>query len=183
MLLNNSIKYSNLNSSHLLKYLNENFIFLKKKKNYLFKPYISLKFYKYFQSFSSFFFSYLNAIKKTDYSYHLEIKSIIYNSTFLFNYSFLNNWLLTFFNYTFCIKLKTSSNKKFKNLIQKKIQLLKHTKRSFFFLKILKFYFYLLKFKSFYKFYNFIMLDTFLNFKKSYVYVNKINLYKKLINN
>lgn len=91
---------------------------------------------------------------------------------------------MNFFSYLFYLKLskkKKSSSDGIFNL-EKKIVILNHKKRQFFFLKILKNY-YFLKNTSFSKFYIFIMFDTFLNLKNSYLYKNKISLYKKLLSN
>lgn len=178
---------NNLDMTNYFLTMSKNTNYLKKKKN-IFLNQKSIKFYKFFFSFSKLFFSSFletSASNYRNYSYHLEIFSSLKNNLYLNNFLFLNSWYLNFFNFLFFLKIDNLKGRKLneKSNSQKSINILNSKKRDFYYFKIIKNYFYILKYSKFSKYYYHIMFDTYLNFKNSYVYKNKINLYKKLISN
>ena len=160
-------------------YLNIDKNFIKKLKNFFNKPYLNIFFTKIFLKFYNLFFNYIKLnLNTNNYIYFNEIMSSLNNNFFLNNPIFFNSWFISYFNFIFCLK-----SKKQKKIIENKISLLTPNKRNIYFFKILKYQYFLKKNKSIHLFFNEIMLDSYLNFKNSAIYFNKLNIYKKFLNN
>ena len=192
---NNSIKKKSnlvLNNKNNLTFLNDlynnNTLDL---KNY-FNQFVSINSNYFFINIFFFFFNYLYNYLKNNYNsknffFFFEINSALKNNNYLYNPIFFLSWYLNYFTFLFQIKNKINFKLKKKNIDSQQntftLKFLNKNKRKLYFFKMLKSIMFLNKNKKFNLIFNETLMDTFLNFKNSSIYKNKILIYKKFLSN
>ncbi len=192
---NNSIKKKSnlvLNNKNNLTFLNDlynnNTLDL---KNY-FNQFVSINsnyfFINIFFSFFNYLYNYLkNNYNSKNFFFFFEINSALKNNNYLYNPIFFLSWYLNYFTFLFQIKNKINFKLKKKNIDSQQntftLKFLNKNKRKLYFFKMLKSIMFLNKNKKFNLIFNETLMDTFLNFKNSSIYKNKILIYKKFLSN
>lgn len=148
----------------------------------------SYYFINIFFSFFNYLYNYLkNNLNSKNFFFFFEINSSLKNNNYLYNPIFFLSWYLNYFTFLFQIKNKINLKLKKKNLDLNQnsltLKFLSKNKRKIYFFKMLKSIMFLNKNKKFNLVFNETLMDTFLNFKNSSIYKNKILIYKKFLSN